>query len=379
MKPRVHLIAWNALFLVAGLVLVATTGEVYLKLTRPFMSSEDSVVFVPDVGVLYKPRTEIRATNRLDFWTVSKANSYGFVDYEPLSPAEAAAGCHIAVIGDSFVEARHVPMSAKLHIRLQELAGQHRRLAGMNVTTSAWARKNTAQASQLPFYDKYVRWLRPKLLVLVFHNNDLGGNSAAVMAARQGWQRDKMPFAFPWTDKVDGTIKLRMPTRDFLLSLSLSTDIRRSSLACRLGEGLLARSYFLGWATAKVNSRRNVQVCQVLPSSVSQDDYEEALALTAWALDQFKQRANRDGASLILLATHAMGSVGDDGWETLAPIAAEHGIPVVSQAEYILRQGATTSEAQFDHDGHWNPLGHRWAAEAVLSYIEQRLEICAAA
>ena len=358
------------------------------------MSSENSVVFVPDVGVMSRPRTEIRATNRLDFWTISKANSYGFIDREPLSPAEAVAGCHIAVIGDSFVEARHVPTSAKLHVRLQELAGQHPVLAGLDVTSSAWGRRNTAQASQLPFYDKYVRWLRPKLLVLVFHNNDLGGNSAAVMAARQGWQRTKMPFAFPWTDQVDGTIKLRMPTRDFQelppppagespgVTLRLGrpgTDIRRSSLACRLGERLLAGSYFLAWATAKVHSRRNVQVCQVPPSSVGQDDYEEALALTGWALDQFKQRAKRDGASLILLATHAMGSVGDDGWETLASIAAERGIPVVSQAEYILAQGATTSEAQFDHDGHWNPLGHRWGAEAVLSYIEQRLEICASA
>ena len=47
-------------------------------------------------------------------------------------------------------------------------------------------------------------------------------------------------------------------------------------------------------------------------------------------------------------------------------MAATLDLPVIDQADYILRQGARLSDARWPHDYHWNPAGHRWAAETLL-------------
>ena len=86
------------------------------------MTKVEPYTFVPGVGVLFLPNVEVRATNHLDFWTVSRTNRWGFLDREPISPERAAESCHITVIGDSFVQAKQVPISDKFHVRLEDLA-----------------------------------------------------------------------------------------------------------------------------------------------------------------------------------------------------------------------------------------------------------------
>ncbi len=169
-----RLIGWNASLLFAGVVLIAMAGEAYLRLTRPFVKSSKLWEFVLNVGLLRPPNTELRFTNRRDFWNVSRTNSLGFLDREPPSPERAAATCHISMIGDSFVEGREVPIDDKFHVRLEELAAH--RLPHLNVTTSAFGIEGTGQVHQLPFYDEYARLLCPKLLVLVFVRNDFREN-----------------------------------------------------------------------------------------------------------------------------------------------------------------------------------------------------------
>ena len=104
--------------------------------------------------------------------------------------------------------------------------------------------------------------------------------------------------------------------------------------------------------------------------------FEDALQYTRFALEQFQQRADRDGAALVILATHTLGTPGTRIFERMSEMAAALDIPVVGQADYILRQGARLSDAWWPHDYHWNPAGHHWAAEALLEYIEQRPEVC---
>ena len=87
------------MLLIAGLALIGLVGEAWLRATVLFVSNHRPLVFVPDMGLMLPPDTEVRWTNRLDFWTVSRTNLLGFLDREPPSLERAAESCHIAVIG----------------------------------------------------------------------------------------------------------------------------------------------------------------------------------------------------------------------------------------------------------------------------------------
>ena len=402
---RILLLAgWNLLFAGVGLALIVLAGEVYLRLKVPFPNSSHPAAagrFVPEVGLLWQPHRAVRHTNRLDFWTITRSNSLGFLDREPISPEQAAAGCHIAVIGDSFVEAREVPNADKFQTRLEEMAAE--KLPELNLTTAAFGRATTAQANQLAFYDAYARKLRPKLVVLVFYPNDFGGNSPIISALRWNWNPDRPPWAY-LEKSPGGEWHLRPPHPEFAVALT-----PRSPLF-RFNNFLTGSSYFYGWLEAKakagtrsfvVNPRpvaprveklsRHPGYQHILegwqPSTIGSMNelllaadpppiFREALELTAQALREFKERTERDGAALVLLSTHWMGGPDTRYSQLLQQRAAAAEIPVINQYNYIQSRGGREADAHFAHDGHWNPAGHQWAAEALLKYINANPEIC---
>lgn len=100
------------------------------------------------------------------------------------------------------------------------------------------------------------------------------------------------------------------------------------------------------------------------------------MEFTVFALDQFKTRAGRDRGSLVILSTHEMETHGFRMFDWMSAMAEAREIPIVDHYAYILRQGAEVADAHWAHDVHWNPTGHWWAAEALLSYLEQHPEIC---
>ena len=96
--------------------------------------------------------------------------------------------------------------------------------------------------------------------------------------------------------------------------------------------------------------------------------YKDALDFTAFALDQFRERAERDGAALAILSSHTMGTRGVPGFDRLAALAESRGIPVIDQYDYILRQGAKPwRDATWAHDGHWNAAAINGRRKPCLS------------
>ena len=400
-----HPVGWNALLLMAGLALIGLAGEVWLRSTLPFREAYLPTVFVPGVGVLLPPDTEIRWTNKLDFWTVSRTNRLGFLDREPPSPERAAESCHIATIGDSFVEAKEVPIADKFHVRLEGMAA--RELPHLDVTTSAFGRGTTGQVNQLPFYDEYVRRLRPKLLVLVFVDNDFMDNSAFLdmFSIRRRLDPEHLPFVYAERG-VDRKIELRPPDPDWA---SRPPQPHSATIwTSRVVEWVTRRSWLADWLDAKVGAlspvRADPELISWLETLSSRPGYEthldgwrpavrtrandefekedpppvfkEALEFTAFALDRFKERAQRDGASLVILASHTMKRRGDHLFHRLNALAEVRDIPVIDQYDHILRQGGSIADAHFAHTDHWNATGHRSAAEALLEYLERNQWIC---
>ena len=386
--------AWNAALVIAGLLLIALAGESYFRLTRPFIETSIPIQFVDGVGLIREPNAELRyAEWNDDNFVVSRTNGLGFLDREPVSPERAADGCHIAFIGDSYVEAMEAPIPDKFHVRLEEMAA--RELPHLGITTQAYGISGTTQINQIPFYDEYAKRLNPKLLVLVFYFNDFAGNSIALQSLAAGLDPDSMPYMSAQRD-ARGAMKLQPPDPEFW-----RFTLPRPPKPWRYN-GLLRVSYFATWlntkniweaapkpdreAWAAVIAER--PCCALLdgwqPSeknSITEEHlspvYEEALEYTAFSIEQFKRRATRDGARLIILsATGDTGTRGDPQFDRLIAIAEARNIPVIGHYDYIVSQGYDEEDGRWRFDRHWNATGHRWVAEAVLEWLSANQDAC---
>ena len=103
--------------------------------------------------------------------------------------------------------------------------------------------------------------------------------------------------------------------------------------------------------------------------------YAAELEYTAFALEQFRQRADRDGASLVILATHHLRP-GELLLDRMRAIADALRIPVISLYDSIVRRGGRVRDARWRHDPHRTPAGHQWAAEALLEHLWLHPDVC---
>lgn len=367
--------AWNALLLVAGLALFAGGFETWLRLTRPFEENRILWEFHSRVGTQLKPNSELRFTNNLDFWTVSRVNSLGFVDRDPIDRKRAAESCHVAVIGDSFVEALQVSVNEKLHVQLEELAT--RNLPDLDVTASAWGLSGTGQIAQTAYYDEFARRMSPNLLVLVFVPNDFVDNTPLFNSLSTGYDPDRLPQRSAERDQ-NGSIVLRPPHSEAYLHRLAPALIESRAPQTSQIEILARRPRYTailanetnipeGWSWFEFDLLRNL----------SPRLLEYALEFTAFGLKQFKERADRDGAHLVILSTYQMQQDwGNPAFPIMSAMSEEHGIPVIDQYEYALRQKIDISDLHWDHDAHWNAKGHRVAAEALVEWLAGNRHVC---
>ena len=410
-------LAWNALLSLIGLLLIAVTGEIYYRVKLPFVALSKPRHFVKDVGYLYKPHAEVRSTNLSEFWTISRANSLGFLDREPLSPQRTAESCHIAVIGDSFVAASQVPIAAKFHVRLEHEA--RRKLPNLDVTTSAFGRDATGPVNQLPFYEHYVQRLKPDLLVLVIVHNDFENSSTLLNYEHYPSRQFALTMAHA-ERSTTGEIRLRPPLhRSFARQFALTMDHAERSTTeetefAELGiySEVLSRSFLAKifyrhmidrmTAMQRGYSRKESEKCICCPRNSSDKKFSEdhdyrihflkndlhgpckdAFDFLGFALDRFQQMARRDGASLVVLATDTLRDYprSEDeayqGYHILARKLTEaRGIPFIDLYDYVVRQGGRVEDGRFALDRHWNIQGHQWAAEALLEYLERNQWVC---
>lgn len=319
----------------------------------------------------------------------------------------------MAILGDSFVAASEVAVADKFPARLEARAA--RDFPERDLTVSAFGWPDTGQWNQLPFYDRFARRLSPKLLVLVTHWSDFADNSPGLVAAWNAYDPERMPHATGVPDGAGG-FRLRAPDPEARTwrwersaGLSGSLILRTNDLWSRVGgtsrlfdwlyhrvrNGLAERlrrehlealrsspalaATFEGWdpveavpqiALSEALEARRTRGAPLPPA------FAEAVRATGAALEEFRLRAERDRAEILVVLTPDLGAwVGPA--ETMRGLAEERGIPVLDLARFLREKGVGLSEVRWPTDMHWNPAGHRWVAEALLEYLAERPEICA--
>lgn len=317
------------------------------------------------------------------------------------------------MIGDSFVEAKEVVIADKFHVGLETLAA--RELPSLDVTTSAFGHHSTGQINQLPFYDEYARHSYPKLVVLVVTNNDFADNSTTLRSIATGPAPWRIRYVMAERDGV-GKISLIPPFQDprYVVSIPSKSKFAYYNDVWNSVRGISPFANWLhrkativffpdsfkgdraekvkmlseipryaplvdGWSPTMFRIRRTLARVMRDPQSAKEDfpsAFHDALDMTAFALDQFKARADRDDAELVILASHTLGGSGNAMFDWMSDIAEARGIPVIDQYDYIIRQNGNIKDAHWPHDIHWSPTGHRWAAEALLEYLKQHPEVC---
>ena len=241
-------------------------------------------------------------------------------------------------------------------------------------------------------------------MVLVFARNDFMDNHRLFKGIVKGWDPDHAPYVV--ADKTAaGAIALRPPDPAWRMlpiafappeegspalrwlrrktgrvpGAGLTLDHRR-----RMRAELLAQRphYQSGIEAYLKRSSESALADNPKLRKLAQDPtlplFGEALEFTAFALDEFQRRVAADGASLWLLLASTIGDAADPIRGIVEELAEARGIPVVSQHDYIIRQGRRVYEGLFPFDGHWTPTGHRWVAEALLERLRQGPEVCGA-
>ena len=352
---------------VTVVMLVAAVGgvEIYQRVAnRAFGDVVWPMRFNPIAGLTYEPNAEIRWSNQLDFWTRERTNSLGFLDWEPAQP-KPPGRFRVMIVGDSFVEGAQVTNDAKLQTllasRLDEQMGKGR-LDVVSIGLSG-----TGQANQIGLYEAFGKSLAPDLVVLLAVSNDFADNSPLLASVRNGWSPAKPPWFFFERTGVDEFRPLA-PAEDWGRFKLAGVDpvafyaalMQVPEYASRLG----------GWGGPAAVDMDAMFFRRELPPA-----FEEAIALTRHALEEWKRIAARDRFRLVVVATSNLtrgqvdaSSDGNLYRHRFQEIVESTGLPFLDLYPVFAKQ-PNLSLGSWRHDSHWNQTGHQWAAEALSRYL----------
>jgi len=352
---------------VTVVMLVAAVGgvEIYQRVAnRAFGDVVWPMRFNAIAGLTYEPNAEIRWSNQLDFWTRERTNSLGFLDWEPAQP-KPPGRFRVMIVGDSFVEGAQVTNDAKLQTllasRLDEQMGKGR-LDVVSIGLSG-----TGQANQIGLYEAFGKSLAPDLVVLLAVSNDFADNSPLLASVRNGWSPAKPPWFFFERTGVDEFRPLA-PAEDWGRFKLAGVDpvafyaalMQVPEYASRLG----------GWGGPAAVDMDAMFFRRELPPA-----FEEAIALTRHALEEWKRIAARDRFRLVVVATSNLtrgqvdaSSDGNLYRHRFQEIVESTGLPFLDLYPVFAKQ-PNLSLGSWRHDSHWNQTGHQWAAEALSRYL----------
>lgn len=330
---------------------------------------------------------------RPEFTTPMRYNSAGFRDAEyPL--AKAPGVFRIAVLGDSFTEAREVPLAASYPKVLEQRLNTEAGKKTYEVLNFGAVRYGTDQ--YLLRLQEQALAYHPDLIVVGMYANDfvdnlkglvkldarqqlelhprlsfgqklalkikyyyIGGSlySVEFLIRRlaqlppllQKWKAAAQPPPGPATPQITGSTGEMKPGRNFPLDIQIY--LRQESAQCtsmyRLQEALLQ-------AIKEVGEQAQIPTVLVL--------FPEKFQLYASDRQQLERQHQFTAADYDV----------EKPQQALARFAAAHKLPFLDLLPVFRRAGAEGPRLYFVIDGHINEAGHRVAAEAIFELLRSK-------
>lgn len=324
-----------------------------------------------------------------EFVVPVQINRHGLRDAER-DYAKPPGVFRVLILGDSFVEAMHVPLEATFpHVLEQQLNGGSR----PHIEVMAAGVSGYGTASEMLYFEREGKRYMPDLVVLAFYpGNDVKNNSPTL--------EDKLKPAYASDgalEKVTGDAP-RQPLHGWraLLARSAAYHYVRKVLLTQqpqLADVLVRHGLLQGDVIPTVPQRDGVPVDYGVYASSPTPEWQEAWEHTEYLLGELQRATAASGARLMIAIVSSRDQVYPQWWQEvvssyprmqsqswdlnapqqhLETWCAQHGVPCVALAPPF-RDAAARGGAplHYHHDGHWTAAGHRLAANVLKDFLEQ--------
>jgi lysophospholipase L1-like esterase len=297
----------------------------------------------------------------------------------------------ILILGDSFVEAMHVPIESTFPRQLQERLngdGGAGRIEVINAGVSGYG-----TASELLYFEREGKRYQPDLVLLAFYpGNDVKNNSPTLEATLK-------PVYGP-----DGTLQrvtgeaARSQSRGWrgLVARSAAYHYCRQLLLLRhprLAQGLVRHGWLKAEAVRAAQQRDGIPIDYGVYAPSLDPAWQEAWSHTDALLLRLRDDVSATGAHFAIAVLCARDQIYPEWWQEVVAAhphmqnrqwnldgpqhrveawCTEHGVPCLALAPAFRAAAASSAPLHYHHDGHWTAPGHQLAAAETARFLEQR-------
>jgi hypothetical protein len=306
-----------------------------------------------------------------EYRTQVRFNSLGWRDRE-YAPYKGPGTYRIVALGDSFVAALNVELEETFHKRLESMLNDSPPSPGTRYEVIALGRAGTTTEQQVGFFEEAGASFDPDLVLLCFYpGNDVMEHSPELSERFARWSLDvyyrrvvqaRARFLARWLWLPESHLNhfvvdrlLPIYTRNLHL---FQDDLTAEQLQAPDREVYRVGPYDEAWSQAWLSTARNVE--------------------------RLHRMVTERGARFLVVIIESHQAFGLTAPEASSPergldyrrptreivhVCQSSGIPHLDLEAPMERRRRPRERLVYEYDMHWNPTGHRLAAEAILEHI----------
>lgn len=374
-------VAKRSALVLFGLALACLLAEVALRILRPV--STVSYIYSPSHGARLTPSQNSRFTHGSYIVPIT-TNSQGFHDVEH-SVHKDPSRKRLLLLGDSFVEALHVPMDDGISRQLEK-AFARKAMPPIEVINLGISGNGPSQYYRL-LLEFGLTYSADIVVVFVTLDNDFMNSAPALSMS---------PHKTYYRLTADDSLEFQ-PARATSYSLALKQTLRLSAFFTLL-RGSVRTGIFEKWmASLGLASHTDRDSSEIgIPPSLQlylrdrPKQWEEAYRITTRMVREIVRASREAGSSVAIVTIPGVAAIEDRWveqmagcarcleveWDYHAPeqaidgVGRELGVPVLHLRPAFQDQyRRSRTSFSFPHDGHWNSRGHAFAAETIVDWM----------